>query len=59
MADAPEIDGNVFIEGDGAIALKVGSFAQVRITDADDYDLYAELIEGDAGASRLIFKNVG
>jgi ribosomal protein S12 methylthiotransferase len=26
MADAPEIDGNVFIEGEGATALKVGEF---------------------------------
>ncbi len=42
MADAPEIDGNVFVEGEGATALKVGEFARVRITDADEYDLYAE-----------------
>jgi ribosomal protein S12 methylthiotransferase len=59
MADAPEIDGNVFIEGDGAIALKVGSFVKVKITDADDYDLYAEHIPSDDIASRLIFRNVG
>ena len=39
-ADAPEIDGNVFIEGEGAAALKVGEFVTVTITDADDYDLY-------------------
>ncbi|MBH1970469.1 30S ribosomal protein S12 methylthiotransferase RimO [Moraxellaceae bacterium AER2_44_116] len=43
-ADAPEIDGNVFIEGEGAAALKVGEFVTVTITDADDYDLYAELV---------------
>ena len=42
MADAPEIDGNVFIEGEGATAVKVGEFVKVRITDADEYDLYAE-----------------
>ncbi|MFN3586954.1 MAG: 30S ribosomal protein S12 methylthiotransferase RimO [Moraxellaceae bacterium] len=42
MADAPEIDGNVFVEGEGATALPVGAFARVRITDADEYDLYAE-----------------
>ncbi len=42
-ADAPEIDGNVFIEGEGATQLKVGEFATVNIIDADDYDLYAEL----------------
>ena len=43
-ADAPEIDGNVFIEGEGAAALKVGEFVTVTIIDADDYDLYAELV---------------
>ena len=42
MADAPEIDGNVFIEGEGATALKAGDLVKVRITDADEYDLYAE-----------------
>ena len=43
VADAPEIDGNVFIEGPGAEDLKIGDFALVRITEADEYDLYAEL----------------
>ncbi len=42
-ADAPEIDGNVFIEGEGAAALKIGDFATVTVIDADDYDLFAEL----------------
>jgi ribosomal protein S12 methylthiotransferase len=37
-ADAPEIDGNVFIEPDAAIS--AGDFVQVTITDADEYDLY-------------------
>ncbi len=41
-ADAPEIDGNVYIEGEGATELRIGEFALVRITDADEYDLYAE-----------------
>ncbi|MDS4025503.1 MAG: 30S ribosomal protein S12 methylthiotransferase RimO [Candidatus Contendobacter sp.] len=40
-ADAPEIDGVVHIKN-GA-ALPVGEFAEVRIADADEYDLYAEL----------------
>jgi ribosomal protein S12 methylthiotransferase len=39
-ADAPEIDGTVFIEGPGATELKVGEFATVKVTEADDYDLY-------------------
>ncbi|MDO8331830.1 MAG: 30S ribosomal protein S12 methylthiotransferase RimO [Fluviicoccus sp.] len=42
-ADAPEIDGNVFIEGDGAAALKIGDFVTVTVTEADEYDLYASL----------------
>lgn len=42
-ADAPEIDGNVFIEGPGAIDLKPGQRVMVRITEADEYDLFAEL----------------
>jgi len=39
MADAPEIDGLVFVE-DGA-KLEVGELAQVRVTHAEDYDLVA------------------
>ena len=40
-SDAPEIDGTVRILGAGG--LKVGSFADVRITDAGAYDLEARL----------------
>ncbi|MDQ7090113.1 MAG: 30S ribosomal protein S12 methylthiotransferase RimO [Methylococcales bacterium] len=40
-ADAPEIDGQVFI--DGATHLQVGEFVDVVIEDADDYDLWAHL----------------
>lgn len=43
-ADAPEIDGNVFIEGAGAADLKPGQLVMVRITEADEYDLFAELV---------------
>jgi len=39
-ADAPEIDGLVYVEADGEFAL--GDFMQVNITAADDYDLYAK-----------------
>jgi len=38
-ADAPEIDGCVYVSDD---RLPVGEFAQVRITDADEHDLFAE-----------------
>ncbi|MEB4589750.1 30S ribosomal protein S12 methylthiotransferase RimO [Candidatus Thiothrix sp. Deng01] len=38
--DAPEIDGQVIIEG---AELPIGEFAQVRITHADEHDLWAEI----------------
>jgi ribosomal protein S12 methylthiotransferase len=38
-ADAPEIDGSVFISQPGSI--KAGDFVQVKITRADAHDLYA------------------
>ena len=40
-ADAPEIDGLVYIE-DGQ-QLKVGDFVEVRITDSDTHDLWARV----------------
>jgi len=40
MADAPEIDGVVFIEPGGGF--KVGEFAEVVVTRAGDHDLWAE-----------------
>ncbi len=39
-ADAPEIDGLVFI--DGHFDAEPGDFLRVRIVDADEHDLYAE-----------------
>ena len=48
-ADAPDIDGVVYIEGGGT--LPVGEFAEVRIVDADEHDLYAERC-GTARAKR-------
>lgn len=44
-ADAPEIDGNVFVEDIDRNAIKAGDLLRVKITDADEYDLFAELIE--------------
>lgn len=41
-ADAPEIDGVVFIEN--APSLRPGQFAQVKIIDANEYDLFGELV---------------
>lgn len=41
-ADAPEIDGSVFV--DSAVTLKPGDLVRVRVTDSDEYDLWAEKI---------------
>jgi ribosomal protein S12 methylthiotransferase len=41
-ADAPEIDGNVFIENFDNNKIKIGDFATVKITDNSEYDLYAD-----------------
>jgi len=42
MADAPEIDGQVYI--DGATHLKVGDIVTVEIEEADDYDVWGHLL---------------
>jgi ribosomal protein S12 methylthiotransferase len=41
-ADAPEIDGSVFIEN--AAHLTVGEMVTVKIIDSDEHDLWAELL---------------
>ena len=40
QADAPEIDGLVYV--DGFFAAEPGDFLKVRVVDADHHDLYAE-----------------
>lgn len=42
-ADAPEIDGEVLIEGPGTETLQPGDTVSVLITDSDEHDLYAEI----------------
>jgi len=42
-ADAPEIDGQVFI--DGATHLQVGEFVEVEFEEADDHDLWGHLTQ--------------
>lgn len=42
FADAPDIDGYVYIDSD---QLQAGDIKKVHITDADEYDLWAELID--------------
>ncbi len=44
IADAPEIDGVVYIDNPNRVAVKAGQFIEVKITRADVYDLYASLI---------------
>jgi ribosomal protein S12 methylthiotransferase len=39
-ADAPEIDGNVFVST--GRSLRPGDMIRARVTDSDEYDLYAE-----------------
>ena len=41
-ADAPDIDGSVFIENAGH--LTVGDIVTVKIIDSDEHDLWAELV---------------
>lgn len=42
-ADAPEIDGMVFLESKRT--LRPGDVVRARVTNADEYDLWAEVIE--------------
>ncbi len=42
-ADAPEIDGLVFI--DDFFDAEAGDFLRVRVVDADEHDLYAEVVK--------------
>jgi ribosomal protein S12 methylthiotransferase len=44
-ADAPEIDGNVFVEGSGSGRLKAGDLVKVKIDAAEDYDLRGVLVK--------------
>lgn len=46
-ADAPEIDGLVYIENAGH--LEVGEFSTVEIIDSDTHDLWARTLERDSG----------
>ena len=40
-ADAPEIDGSVFID---STSVQPGDKVRVRVVDADEYDLWADTI---------------
>ncbi|MNG01337.1 Ribosomal protein S12 methylthiotransferase RimO [compost metagenome] len=43
FADAPEIDGLVYLNGE--TGLKPGDLVKVRIDKADEYDLWASLVK--------------
>jgi ribosomal protein S12 methylthiotransferase len=40
--DAPEIDGSVFLNG--ATGVKAGDIVRARVTNADEYDVWGELV---------------
>nr|WP_315542007.1 30S ribosomal protein S12 methylthiotransferase RimO [uncultured Aggregatibacter sp.] len=40
MADAPEIDGLVYVDNQSQSAVNIGDVISVQITDADEYDLW-------------------
>ncbi len=42
--DSPEIDNEVLIQKSSAEDIKTGSFYNVKITSADDYDLYGTIV---------------
>ena len=41
--DSPEVDNEVLIKADKEY-VRVGDFANVKITSAEDYDLYGEVV---------------
>ena len=43
-ADAPEIDGNLFID-ENTDKIKVGQIIQVKVDEASEYDLWGQIIE--------------
>ena len=44
MADAPEIDGNLFLD-DGTDGLNVGQIVRVEVDEAGEYDLWGRLVD--------------
>jgi ribosomal protein S12 methylthiotransferase len=43
--DSPEVDNEVLIEATGNTYVRIGDFVNVRIIDATEYDLFAEVIK--------------
>ncbi|MBK7311797.1 MAG: 30S ribosomal protein S12 methylthiotransferase RimO [Sphingobacteriaceae bacterium] len=42
--DSPDVDNEVLIKADNSNYISVGSFVNVKINDASDFDLYAEVV---------------
>ena len=42
--DSPEVDPEILIACENSLRLHIGEFYQVRIVDAEDYDLYGQVI---------------
>ena len=42
--DSPEVDPEILIKCQGSPSLQIGEFYQVRIIDAEDFDLYGEIV---------------
>lgn len=43
--DSPEVDNEVLVKADNYI--RIGDFANIKITSAEPYDLYGEVVNGD------------
>jgi ribosomal protein S12 methylthiotransferase len=43
--DSPEVDNEVLVKKDANTYLRIGDFAMVKITKADHFDLYGELVD--------------
>lgn len=43
--DSPDVDNEVLIEANDDVYLSIGSFVDVKIISAEDYDLYGEVIQ--------------
>ena len=55
-ADAPDIDGLVFIENNPNV--KPGDFVDVKVTDSSDYDLFAEVVKNLSLPGQDIWRSV-
>ena len=43
--DSPEVDNEVLVKRDEDVYVRMGDFANIKITSADHYDLYGEVVE--------------